>query len=137
MIAGCLLLTAVCVLLSDEQFSMRLIVFGALVLAACWPLYRSLRPRWVLHIENNKLRFNDLYAQKIIEVDLATVVSARLDKLVVSGVGADGGIGFQQRLVLQTPNQALQLPLPFLTGKAERALAAVRNALSPVNRNRG
>jgi hypothetical protein len=136
MIAGCLLLTAVCVSLSAEQFSMRLIVVGALVLAACWPMYRSLRPRWVLHIEKNKLRFNDLYARKVVEVDLATVVSARLDKTVVSGVGSEGGIGFQKKLVLETPTQALQLPLPFLAGKAERALAAVRNALSSANGNR-
>lgn len=135
MIAGCLLLTAFCVWLSAEHLSTRLIVVGVLVLVACWPMYRSLRPRWVLHIENNKLRFNDLYARKIVEVDLATVVSARLDKTVVFGVGSEGGTGFQKKLVLETPNQTLQFPLPFLAGKAERALAAVRTHLSSANQN--
>ena len=136
MIAGCFLLTAVCVWLSAERFSIRLIAVSALVLAACWPMYRSLRPRWVLHIEKDKLRFNDIYARKVVEVDLATDVSARLDKLVVSGVGSEGGIGFQTVLVLQTPSHTCELPLPFPAGKAERALAAVRSALSTANRNR-
>lgn len=130
MCAGVALVTALAVWLSAERLLIRALLVGAFLLAGCYATYRSLHPRWVVRVEKNKLRFNNLYERKIVEVDLATVVSAQIQETEHWVVGLGEGLGFQNWLVLQTKDQSLRLPLPFLAGRPDRVLLAVRDALS-------
>lgn len=113
------------VFLSDAPSAVRRWVATAMFIAAVWPLYRFLRPRWVLRLENGKLLYHDLSSKRITEVDLASVTKVRVNKTATFGVGAEGGVGFQNELVLETGNQPVSLPLPFLEVTAAKAAQTV------------
>lgn len=76
-------------------------------------------------MENGKLLYHDLSSKRITEVDLASVTKVSVNKTATFGVGAEGGVGFQNELVLETGNQPVTLPLPFLEVTAAKAAKTV------------
>ena len=84
------------VLLSDAPVRVRSSVTGAMLIAALWPLYRSVRPRWVLRLMNGKLLYHDLISKRVTEVELASVTNVRVNKRPIFGVGAEGGNRFPE-----------------------------------------
>lgn len=112
-------------LFSDAASTVSRWIAVAMFVVAVWPLYRGFRPRWVLRLENGKLLYQDLSSKRITEVDMTAVTNVRINKTVTSGVGAEGGIGFQNELVLEVSNQPVVLPLPFLEIAASKAAQAI------------
>src|SRR5688500_10315112 len=91
MIAVVLVMTASLTFLSDAPQPLRVIIASVLALASIWPLYRSIRPRWVLRINEGTLCYNDLNSKRMIEINLSRVVNAKVDEVTVLGSDADGG----------------------------------------------
>lgn len=131
-----LMLIGTLALFSDAPPTVRLWVAIAMVVAAVWPLYRCFRPRWVLRLDNGKLLYRDLSSKRITEVDMVTVTNVRINKTATFGVGADGGIGFQNELVLEVNNQPVVLPLPFLEMAASKAAQTVEANMLQLSRQK-
>jgi hypothetical protein len=103
---------------------------GAGMLAvALGSLWLFMRPRWVLRLVDGKLLYRDLSSRSVREFELATVISASLRQRVSLGTGGDGGVGFQNELLLETPQETIVLPLPSLKMPPAKVLQTVRDHL--------
>lgn len=132
-IAVLLMIMGTLALFSDAASTVSRWVAFAMFVAAVWPLYRCFWPRWVLRLEDGKLQYQDLSSKRITEVDLTAVTNVRINKTATFGVGAEGGIGFQNELVLEVSNQSVALRLPSLeiaASKAAQIIAANAPRLS-------
>ena len=125
-IGGFLLAFGCVVAMSDGPVGMRVGVAACAITGAVWPLYRCLRPRWVFRFSESKFWFRELGSKQIAEFDLKCVSASRINKKAVSGVGAEGGIGFQTELVLTTQNGTSALNLPFLEVPPAKLLELLR-----------
>lgn len=118
------------VFLSDAPKVVQAWVAGGMFLGALWPCYRCLRPRWVLRLDNKKLWFHDLSARRVTEVELSSVTNVSIRKTTTFGVCAEGGVGFQNELVLESEKKVVTLPLPILEISAAKAAELVKANLS-------
>jgi hypothetical protein len=85
-------------------------------------------------LTNGKLLYHDLSSKRVTEVDLASVTNVRVNKRTTFDGGAEGGIGFQNDIVLETSNYPVILPVPLLEISAQRAAAIVAANVPPVSR---
>ena len=125
-IGGFLLAFGCVVAASDWSTGMRASVAGCAIAGAVWPLYRCLRPRWVFRFSESKFWFRELGSKQIAEFDLKRVSASRIIEKAVSGVGAEGGIGFETELVLTTATGNSTLNLPFLEVPPAKVLELLR-----------
>jgi hypothetical protein len=130
LIAGFLFLMAGAFLISDLPVWVWMILVSGVVLAAIWPAYRAFFPRWVLRISGTKLHYHNLSSKQVLEFEASKITDVCIQRAAFAGSGADGGVGFQNRLVLQTLDKTWNLPLPFLSVKRTRLEQVIRERFS-------
>jgi len=133
LIAAALVVMGVLIILLSTLWYSRLVGMLAL-LGAIWPLMRSLKPRWILKLEGDRVLFNDLPFKRVTEIHLTHVRAVRIADLTVQGSGADGGIGFQKALVLEGSGRTWSLPLPAMQTEADDVAAEVHRRLRHLQR---
>ena len=113
-IIGCFLLVfAGLVFFSSAPDLLRTSVLLAAIAVALLPFYRCFRPRLIFHFDQGKLKFYDVFCRKMVEFDLAAITCVKVEEATLIG-GAEGGIGFEKRLILESENGPVTLRFPFL-----------------------
>jgi hypothetical protein len=97
-----------------------------MALFGIWPAYRVLRPRWILHLEHGSLRFKDIPKRQTVAMKLTRDAAVRYRPRAISGVGAEGGIGFWHELVIHSDGRETVLRLPFLDMSVSKVCALIR-----------
>lgn len=105
--------------------------FGiGMALLGVWPAYRAIRPRWILELKHGNVRFNNVSKNQTMDVPLTGETTVICRQRTVTGVGAEGGIGFVSELIIRSGSGETILPLPFLEMTASSACELVREAIA-------
>lgn len=77
-------------------------------------LWRAIRPRWVLLVDGGVLRHRNLCTGLVAEFDLSSIVEVYVARRCAWGSGGEGGLGWENTLVVTSNGEQVELPLPFL-----------------------
>jgi hypothetical protein len=102
----------------------------AMALLGIWPAYRVVRPRWILQLEHGSVRFRNVPKRRTVEVKLTKGATVQCRHRAISGVGAEGGIGFWRELVIHSEGSETVLPLPFLEVSASSVCSLVKDMVT-------
>lgn len=101
------------VMASDAPSSVRLPIGITAIVISGWPVFRCVCPRWIFRLCQHRLYFRDVFSRQIVQFDLANVSAANLKEKSMTG-GAEGGIGWEKVLILETKNGKSELRFPRL-----------------------
>ncbi len=113
---------------SDAPIEVRFMVSSGGILAAGLTFYRVLVPRWVIHLRDKTLLFQDIGTKRVTEFQVAVITDIRVNLRTTFGAG-EGGIGFHKELVLLLADQTVILPLPLMEFSAAKVMDLLKSRI--------
>jgi len=110
---------------SDILFFWKAVIAAIFLLGAGWTAYRAIVPRRIVRIGEGKLLYFNPVSKQTTEVELNKIRHARIGGRYCFNVGAEGGIGFQKELIIETDDKTWVFPLPLMSENANKVIEAI------------